>query len=473
MTIWIGITFVAELLGIISAIHAIMHGRTSQGSIAWIISLITFPVFTVPAYWILGRNRFEGYVTAKQLSESEFAAQSTNLFKNLSPFRLAEGDLKGVGKAVGYLADVPFTHSNRTELLIDGEATFNSIIEGIRSATDYILFQFFIIADDELGRTLQQELIQKAASGVRILFLYDEIGSHKLPGNYLRELRSAGAQTAPFNTRKGRRNRFQINFRNHRKIVVVDGTCTWIGGHNVGDEYMGRDPKFGHWRDTHMRIDGPAALAAQMSFCVDWYWATDQRELGMNWAPKPTDDADGSVLLVPTGPADATEQASLMFLLAIHSAEERIWIASPYFVPDDAIISALQLAALRGVDVRILIPDSPDHLTVYLAAFSYHQAATETGAKIYRYTRGFMHAKTMLVDRNISAIGTANLDNRSLRLNFEITAIVNDSAFAKNVEAMYEADFQHAHLMTNNDLGNRPYWFKIAVRIARLFAPIL
>jgi cardiolipin synthase len=239
----------------------------------------------------------------------------------------------------------------------------------------------------------------------------------------------------------------------------------------VGDEYLGRDPKFGNWRDTHVRIEGPAALAAQLSFAEDWYWATGQ-QLALDWAPLPAEDGDLPVLIVPTGPADELETANLMFVQAINSARERIWIASPYFVPDEVVISALQLAGLRGVDVRILIPDKKDHLGVYLAAFSYLDDAGSTGARFYRYQDGFLHQKAMLIDHSVAAIGTANFDNRSFRLNFEITAVIHDESFVAEVEEMFEADFARSRLMDAGELSLKPWWFRFAVRLARLTAPV-
>jgi cardiolipin synthase len=263
-----------------------------------------------------------------------------------------------------------------------------------------------------------------------------------------------------------------LNFRNHRKVVVVDGRAAWIGGHNVGDEYLGRDPRFGRWRDTHLRIEGPAALAVQVSFAEDWHWATNQTIPDLVWNPTPAGEGDTTVLIVPTGPADKLETAGLMFTHAINSAHTRIWIASPYFVPDDAVLAALQLAGLRGVDVRILIPDRPDHLLVYLAAFSYFDEASETGVRFYRYTDGFLHQKVMLIDDQVATVGTANFDNRSFRLNFEITGVVADAAFAAQVERMLTEDFAHAREMTEADVSKRSFWFKLGTRIARLTSPV-
>jgi len=379
----------------------------------------------------------------------------------------------GTIRAAEALADFPALNGNETELLIDGEQTFDSILQGIDSAEKYILFQFYIIRDDELGTTIKDHLLASAARGVKVYFLYDEIGSIDLSKSYLNDLRNGGIEVRSFNTRKGRGNRFQLNFRNHRKIVVTDGRSAWVGGHNVGDEYLGKDPKFGNWRDTHLRITGPAALSLQLSFAVDWYWAADAEIPELSWSPVPSPTDTGEVLIISSGPADKYDTASLMFLHAINSAQGRIWISSPYFVPDDAIIYALQLAGLRGVDVRIIIPDEPDHMLVYLAAFTYFDDASLTGARIYRYTNGFTHGKTMLIDDKIAAIGTANFDNRSFRLNFEITALSSDSGLIGKMEDMFNNDFSNSRLMTRADVDERSFWFRLAIRFARLTSPIL
>ena len=235
---------------------------------------------------------------------------------------------------------------------------------------------------------------------------------------------------------------------------------------------MGRDPKFGHWRDTHIKIEGPSAIAAQLSFMEDWFWAKGPSEYDLKWTPAPSPTGNQRVLIVPTGPADELETASLMFHHAINTAQKRIWIASPYFVPDDAVLAALQLAGLRGVDVRILIPDKPDHLLVYLAAFSYFEDAGRTGVRFFRYMDGFLHEKVMLIDDGVATVGTANFDNRSFRLNFEITTVVADQAFAAQVEAMFREDFSKSREMEKGAFDKKNAAFKLAVRLARLTSPV-
>jgi cardiolipin synthase len=461
-----------HLLGAVSALHAVMSTRTSQGAVAWSVSLLTFPYLAVPAYWVFGRSKFQGYVVARRASDRANDPIEQQIVDSAERFRSVDEDRIEAVEAAEGLANMPALRANSVELLIDGDATFESILRGIDEAKEYILVQFYIVHDDGLGRALKDHLIAKAKEGLRVFFLYDEIGSHALPRRYIDDLRAAGVDIREFNTRKGRRNRFQLNFRNHRKIVVTDGKVAWIGGHNVGDEYLGKDPKFGHWRDTHVRIEGPAVLKAQISFAEDWYWATDA-VLDLDWTAKAAANGDDArVLIIPTGPADELETCNLMFVHAINSAQKRIWIASPYFVPEHSVIVALQLAGLRGVDVRILIPDNPDHLLVYLAAYSYFGEAGLTGAQFYRYQDGFLHEKAMLIDDKVATIGTANFDNRSFRLNFEITAAIADPTFVAEVEQMFERDFARSRLMKKGEYEAKPWYFKLGVRLARLTSPI-
>jgi len=461
-----------HILGALSSVHAIMSTRTSQGAVAWVVSLNTLPFVAVPAYWVLGRNKFQGYVTARKLIDEELVQVAPETVAHVEEFLVSHEGLTPGLRMVDALTDMPFTKGNDVELLIDGDATFESIIAGIEGARDYVLFQFYIIKDDRVGTQLKDLLIEKAHQGVRVFFLYDEIGSSKLSRSYSQELRDAGVEVSAFNTTQGHRNRFQLNFRNHRKIVVVDGHTAWIGGHNVGDEYLGRDPKFGHWRDTHVRMEGPAVIGAQISFAEDWYWAT-RESLALDWRPDPAATGDRKMLVIPTSPAEARETASLMFIQAISAALDRVWIASPYFVPDEGVLKALELADLRGVDVRILIPDEPDHMLVYLAAFTFVDELANTNIGFYRYTGGFLHQKVVLVDDHIAVVGTANLDNRSLRLNFEVSALTLDPEFAGEVADMLEEDFAQSRKMQPGEFRDKPFWFRFAARATRLTAPIL
>jgi cardiolipin synthase len=461
------------VLALVSTLEAIMQGRTSQGSIAWAISLLSIPPLAVPLYLVFGRNKFDGYREKREVIEAESRRLIQARKQSVEEHIIPTGPEAPYNASLLSLARVPATTGNEVELLIDGRATFDSILAGLQSASRYILFQFYIIRDDELGRTLARALQDRAKAGVDVYLLYDEVGSrgfHKT-GMY-KQLVMVGVKVAAFNTTQGRRNRFQLNFRNHRKIVAVDGRQAWVGGHNVGVEYLGMNPKIGHWRDTHARIGGPAVMGVELAFATDWHWAT-QQSLNIEWSYAQPDSGCCDVLVFRSDPASEYEEAGLMFHQCIVQARERLWIASPYFVPDRGIVSALQLAALRGVDVRVLIPDDPDGPVVAMANWSYTSELLSCGVKVYRYRNGFMHQKVLLMDDQMAGVGTANFDNRSFRLNFEITLLIHNSDFARQVASMLEADMDVSDLVTAADLENKPIWFPLAMGVARLFSPVL
>ena len=464
--------FVFSVLGIISAIQAVLTARTSQGAIAWAVTLLTWPLVAVPAYWILGRNRFRGYVDARRDRRDSVFAVLDEVRGSMKPYVIDFGTEFGDAKVLEKLAHMRFCRGNETELLVNGRQTFDAIFEAIDQASRYVLVEFFIIHDDELGRELKSRLVRKSEQGVDVYLLYDDVGSSKMTSQYLRELRDAGVRVTGMNTTRGWRNRFQINFRNHRKIVIVDGRVAFIGGHNVGDEYVGKHPKLTPWRDTHMSILGPAALAAQLAFVEDWHWAT-QSMPDLPWEPQAAPSGDKTVFVLPSGPADEYETCGLFFTHAINSAKARIWIATPYFVPDEGILTSLQLAALRGVDVRVLIPGLPDKPMIKSAAMAYAPYAIEAGVKMYEYGDGFLHQKVMLIDEHVATIGTANFDNRSFRLNFEISVLTFGAEFAGQVEEMLRADFAKSTLIDQAALDARSTWSKLQSQVSRLFAPVL
>jgi len=424
-------------IGIATAIHAIMKTRTSQGAIAWALALIMVPYVALPLYWVFGRDRFVGYVAAKRREGQKIESFRAALARAALDARSLPGADEMDYGVFSKLAQMPFTTGNTARLLIDGKETFDAIFAGIEAATRYVLIQFFIVHDDQIGRELQARLIAKAQKGIRIYFLYDQIGSHALPKHYLRKLRAAGIHVRPFLSSRDFHTRFQINFRNHRKAVVVDGREAYVGGLNVGDEYLGRSRRFGPWRDTFVAVTGPAAKGVQLSLVDDWHWATGEVP-ELDWSVEVTHPGGKAVLVLPTGPADPLDTCALFFVHAIDSAKRRIWITSPYFVPDLAILSALQLAVMRGVDVRIILPSLADHRVAYLAAFSYLKDTLPYGVKLYRYQGGFLHQKVLLVDDHLSSVATMNLDTRSFRLQFEIALLFADEPFAAAVEEMLQ-----------------------------------
>lgn len=462
----------AHVLGILSSIDALMSTRTAPGAVAWIVSLSTFPYVAVPSYWVFGRARFQGYVVGRRDVDSQLHHALEAKMAGVHAHSEPPPGSQELIPALQRLAKLPLLGGNDVELLIDGQATFASLLAGMAGAKHYLLVQFYIVRDDEIGRQFKAVMEERARAGVAVHFLYDEIGSYRLPRRYLAELAAAGVLVRPFHSTRGSGNRFQLNFRNHRKIVVADGQHGWAGGFNVGDEYMGRDERIGAWRDTHLRLEGPAVSALQLAFIEDWHWATGEL-LALKWQLAPSQRNGVPVLVLPSGPADRFETASLMVQHALATARRRIWIASPYFVPDEGVQAAMKLAALRGVDVRVLIPQQPDNPLLFYAAYAFLGPLLDAGVRVFRYHDGFLHCKTILVDDDAAAVGTVNLDNRSFRLNFEVTVWVADRGFAAQMAAKYDHDFAGSHEMTSQDLLDRPWWFRFVSRAAYLLAPVL
>lgn len=448
----------------------IMNGRTSQGTIAWVMALFFFPYLAVFLYLMFGARRLKDYAIAHQSDTTDIRHIGKMLRQDQ---RVRELMVKETLQfdILSEIYHLPVMRGNRCTLLINGKATFDSILQGIAHAERYMLLQFFIVHADELGNRLKAALIERARAGVKIYFLLDQFASLRLARSYTDELRAAGVRVGVFKVGRGWLNRFRINFRNHRKIVVVDGEKSWVGGHNIGDEYLGPSKHFSFWRDTHVMMEGPVTLAVQLCFVEDWHWACGELP-DISWTPPPV-FGNESVLCIPTGPGDLVESCSLMMVQAINASTWRCWILTPYFVPDVAVIKALQLAAMRGVDVRILIPANPDKRVVWWAAHSYLFEVAVAGVRMYTYREGFMHQKVFLIDDCIAGIGTANLDNRSLRINFEITMAFTNPAFIHQVERMCRDDFAASDPLTTDDVYRRPLPFRLAIRAARLFSPIL
>jgi cardiolipin synthase len=463
------ITGLIYLLAAVCAVREIMNSRTSQGSIAWLISLALLPFPTAFLYLIFGWKAFDDYATDR--IRNGRAARPLRA-KDLA---LIDRETSHRWPVQVKVSEVPFLNGNEVEILVDGQATFNSIFEGIAKARKYLLVQFYIVRDDALGKELAERLIERAKAGVQVYLLYDDIGSTAMPKRYRAQLREAGVKVAGFN----QRHKFlriygptRINYRNHRKIVVVDGEQAWVGGHNVGMEYLGADPKLGRWRDTHVRITGPATLSCALLFREDWEWATGQ-VLPATPPETVATPGDQSVLVMGSGPADKLEECAIAFTDIIGRARERLWIVSPYFVPDTDIRTALFAAKLRGVDVRIMLPDEPDHWMVWFASISHADSMVEHGVDVYRFVDGFLHQKVVLMDNQIASIGSVNFDNRSFAINFEITLWFADKATIDNVEAMLLDDFKMCRQVSLDEVRNRKLPLRFLTQAARLLSPLL
>lgn len=462
-----------HLSGVVAAVHAVVHTRTSQGAIAWAVALVTMPYLTLVPYLFLGQSYFTGYIDARRSGNRQLRA--------LADLPDGPADPEATGRATAALGDgathafdrlsgMPLLAGNRVGTLINGTQTFDTILAAIDGAQQYVLVQFFVVRDDRIGQRLKRALLDCAARGVRAYLLYDGIGSHDLSRVYVRELRAGGVEVHKFATRRFV-NRFQLNFRNHRKLVVIDGERAFVGGHNVGDEYLGEKPPLSPWRDTHIDIAGPVVASLQFVFVEDWFWATQRVPEVIRCST--THGANMCCQAIVTGPADEFETCSLFFVNAINSARQRIWLTSPYFVPDEAVFTALKLAVMRGVDVRILIPARRDHLMVFSASTVYASDAVRAGVQMFRYQPGFLHQKVVLIDDIAAAVGSPNLDNRSFRLNFELTLLTIDRGFAAEVETMLLADFAASLPVGLDEFSRAPALKRAAMRVACLFSPVL
>lgn len=469
-----------HLTGFGCSIVAIMQTRTEQGATAWALALNTVPIAAVPAWLVFGNHKVTDYPYTREVGRSELRPVAAKLIHfppgptaPANDGSSASPDSPPSLHRLAKIGSLPVTSGNSARLLVDGKETFAALLDAISQAEDYILVQFYIFRDDDIGRTFRDALVERARSGVAIHVLVDAVGSMGLSEDFVGSMTSAGIKVGSFMDASEDPNRFQINFRNHRKILVVDGKVAFTGGFNIGDEYLGKDPELTPWRDTHLELRGPIVQCLQIPFVEDWLWVTGDLLDTLDWTLSP-DNAAGEMeaLCLASGPADPFETCALGFLELIQGAKDRIWIATPYFVPDDKIVAALQMAAMRGVEVRVLLPGLSDSRLVYLSSFSYLEELEKAGVEFHRFQAGFLHQKVMIVDDMISVIGSANLDNRSLRLNFEAIAVVSDPAFNREVALMLQNDFANSEPTDARVLKNKPFWFRFGVRLSRMLAPI-
>lgn len=316
-------------------------------------------------------------------------------------------------------------------------------------------------------------LIKKAREGVEVRLLYDDFGSRLLSKQFIRRLEASGVQVAAFFPSRFPKISLRINFRNHRKLAIIDGKIGYVGGFNIGDEYLGKSEKFGYWRDTHLRVMGDAVKMMQMRFILDWNQASPNKVKYDERFFVGGDYGDIGMQIVSSGPDHEWEQIKYGYIKMILSAKEYVYIQTPYFIPDDSLMDALRIAALSGVKIKIMIPNKPDHLFVYWATLSHVGELLNEGAEIFLYQNGFLHAKTIVVDGKLSSVGTANIDVRSFRLNFEINAFMYDIDFAQKLVEVFEEDIKLSTQMTKSLYQKRSLFIRFKESISRLLSPIL
>lgn len=451
--------------------------RQPTATMAWILALVFLPFVGLALYFVIGRP------VARRVAGryAEVVARIDAVLERRGVRKKIKGQSKEVEPRTASLlalterlASTPASHGNRADALIDGAETYTAIAKAIQSARHHVHVEFYIIQPDEAGKRLRELLTERAAQGVEVRILCDGVGSGNLPGDFWAPLEAAGGHAAWFRpagkiiTRLPFRDR--IDFRNHRKLVIVDGEVGFTGGINVGREYLGLDPEMGNWRDTHVQIRGPAVLGLQKVFAEDWLHATEEMLDTDAYFPELEAAGKDEIQIVDSGPDRDWSPIEKAVVHAIALSKERVWITSPYFVPPAPVESALTSAALRGVDVRLLLPLKPDQRIVATAAASYFQSMLDSGVRIFRYERGFVHAKTLLVDSWVGSIGSANMDMRSFHLNYELNAFVFGERFTTEMAEQFERDLEHTQELFEVPGG----LFRRLVRgAARLLSPLL
>jgi len=456
--------------------------RQPTATLAWLLALVFLPVIGVLLYLLIGATRHR--VAHKIQQASSRVERVFEEYEVLGKLERRPGEqfeprtesLLSLGRRV---STTPPSQGNTVDILVNAAMTYRSMLDAISAAEDHVHVEFYIIQPDRTGVALRDRLAAKAREGVAVRVLVDGLGSLGLPGGFWKPLRAAGGQAAVFRPvlrtlrRLSRRDR--VDFRNHRKIVVTDGKVGFTGGINVGREYLGLDPEMGRWRDTHVRIAGPSVLSLQRAFAEDWLIATGELIDDERYYPSQIGNDSGEciVQVVDSGPDRPWSSMSYIHTQAIALARQRLWITNPYFIPSPAILEGLISAALRGVDVRILLPKRSDNLLVSLAAASYFGELLEAGVRVFQYERGFIHAKTMLVDSWVGTIGSANLDMRSFNLNFELNAFVYGETFVEALARQFTIDLGHATELSEADESNKAIPVRLARAIARLLSPML
>ncbi len=457
----------------------VLENRHPSKTIAWLAVLIAFPLVGFIFYILLGRNVRKGRLFEHRAMNRHDLETLTSVVQ----WKLNEGEkplepvlarhMKKLRNLVFYHARAPITGNNSTEIYTDGSDHFATLKEELKKATHHIHILYYILRDEGIGKEVQQILIDKARHGVEVRVLYDGVGSHKLSQAYIRELQDAGVETAVFLPVVFPYLNSKINYRNHRKIVVIDGRVGFVGGMNIGDEYMGKG-ELGYWRDTHMKVTGDAVYQLQLIFFQDWYVATNQFMSDLTYFPEQEKrGGNEQIQIVASGPDYDWEFILHAYFLMITNARHYIYVTSPYLIPNESILAALKTAALSGVDVKLILPSFPDHHIVFWGSRSYFEELLESGVKIYEYEKGFIHAKTIVVDGEIASIGTANMDLRSFEYNFEVNAIIYHGESIATLEKNFFDDLMHCREVSYREIKNRPLGRRLKESGARLLSPLL
>jgi len=469
-------------INILFALTVIFLERKKPSSTwAWLLVLFFLPFVGFFLYLLLGRQlrkkhlfRWDG---RKDIGIEQLISYQIEAIEN-NELELRVEHIKSYNHLI-YMNlktnNAVLTQDNDVKIFVDGSDKFEALINDISHAKNHIHIQYYIFKLDNLGQRIVNALIKKAKQGVKVRVLFDEMGSRGVRKRHFKELIEAGGEVEVFFHSILPLINPRLNFRNHRKISIIDGRIGYIGGFNVGDEYLSLSDRFGYWRDTHLRIEGSAVHPLQTRFILDWNQASAKNDIcyAERYFPIIPQKGTAALQIISSGPDTEWEVIKNNYLHLITNAKKYVYIQSPYFIPDESFFDAIRIAALSGIDVRIMIPNKPDHLFVYWATYSYVGPLVEAGAKVYHYEKGFIHAKMIVVDDEIASVGTANIDVRSFSLNFEVNALLYDRLLAHRLAEIFESDILDCSELTFELYKNRSNFIKFKESISRLLSPIL
>ncbi|NOY93330.1 MAG: cardiolipin synthase [Deltaproteobacteria bacterium] len=465
----------AEVVWVVAlSVWILFERRSPAATVAWILALAALPVAGLLIYFFFGPRRFDRKKLRHARGQAKARAAGAHASDAIPPTHRATHLMRMVRQAAGPSA-VPRRGALR--IFAEGDTLYDAVVEDIAKACDHVHVEYYIFEPDEVGTRLRDALTERARAGVRVRLLVDGFGSSSAAsGAFFAPLREAGGHVERFNALKITRWRPRLaNFRTHRKIVVVDGRVAYTGGMNVTRVHSRRASGDDAWRDTHARVEGHAARGLQMTFAEDWYYATEQEPDNAECFPAPEKlpQEDHLLQVAASGPDENENAIHKLFFSAIAGAQSRVWLTTAYFVPDLAIMTALVATAMRGVDVRILLPAKGDVRVVAAAARSYFDELLAAGVRIFEYGPNVLHAKTLVTDEDVAIIGTANTDNRSFKLNFEVSLACYEPEVARELAAIFETDLERATEVLAEDRARRGRFTELKENIARLLSPIL
>lgn len=458
--------------------------RSIATTLAWLLVLISFPVVGFILYAFFGRGLAQENLFAINSQEHIGLAQVEEMIPPV-PNKAGRTDTTESGQTIiSYFnskKDSPLTKNNAISIYTDGHEKFDALFDDIKNAKETINVEYYSFFNDRIGNRFLSLLEKKQLEGVQVHLIYDPWGSPGAKKSWFEPLINLGGKVVPFVTSRNLIRKYRLNYHLHRKIVVIDGKISWTGGFNVGDQYLGEKKKFGYWRDTHVRIVGSASLLLQERFIMDWNASIidpdDAIIFDKKFFPELNEheltELNTPTQIVSDGPDNDEEFLKNGMTRMMTQAKDKLWIQTPYLIPDDSMIATWQIAARAGVDVRIMIPCMPDHPFIYRATQWYANALTSMGIKIYVYNNGFLHAKTVITDDKFSSIGTMNQDFRSYMLNFEVNAIFYDEGITKQLQEIFLEDMKHSTLLTKEEIAGQSRWLRFKQRLSRLLSPIL